>query len=499
MYWLQTLFGDRKARERWEAGLAWFRLRYLDAEKTTRCLKLLSRAEACGRLAFHHRPAGAISHLYLGLPRTHGRLLQRMAADFGFSLKPVTEVALPPCRRLTVAAELPWERTFMAHIVNESVFVDDDGRNSRFMPQAPALPNGQSASAAWDLPPEPAPGLSMRPLWHEGPPPAHLAATAPDPQRWLLGRSGAGAPLHVAGRVNLYGRQEAVADWLIRQVTQTVATEHANLVVIDGAGDLVPQLKRKGAVTRLLGKQLAYVDIDSDSSAGGFNPLAAVGGETEEEATRRWRHWFQGMGVHSQALPLVSRARQEGVDDITSLQKWLKRLERAGAEAVAARGNAQAASSLSMALKRLTADRTAREWLEWPANRFDILPDGALFFACRGSAWSRRQLLRAALLGAMQAAGARLVVHGFPWSSLDAGLLPVERQILASNGPLFAEGVVLLAESRAPAADELARRFLGADELMAERLQLLGSGEALLVAERETCLVSWQNGKSKPT
>jgi hypothetical protein len=78
--------------------------------------------------------------------------------------------------------------------------------------------------------------------------------------------------------VNVYGRQAAVADWLVHQVTQMVHLNPANLVVIDGRGDLVPQLKRKVAVTRLLGQQLAYIDMDSASFVGGYNPLAAVPG-----------------------------------------------------------------------------------------------------------------------------------------------------------------------------------------------------------------------------
>ena len=57
---------------------------------------------------------------------------------------------------------------------------------------------------------------------------------------------------------------------------------------------LVPRLKRKAAVTRLLGEQLAYVDMDGTSLANGFNPLAAVPGETEEALLQRWQRWFGG-------------------------------------------------------------------------------------------------------------------------------------------------------------------------------------------------------------
>ncbi|MFQ5433317.1 MAG: hypothetical protein ACE5FD_00415 [Anaerolineae bacterium] len=109
-------------------------------------------------------------------------------------------------------------------------------------------------SATWRLPDSPLPGLTLQPSWNRQQPPAHLAATEPDSRRWLLGRSQTGVPLHISSRVNIYGRQEAVADWPVHQVTQMVTRDHANLVIIDGIGDLVPRLKRKTAVTRLLGE-----------------------------------------------------------------------------------------------------------------------------------------------------------------------------------------------------------------------------------------------------
>ncbi len=254
--------------------------------------------------------------------------------------------------------------------------------------------------------------MTARPYWNGQLPPAHLVATEPDPGRWLLGRSQSGIPLHVSGRVNIYGRQEAVADWLVHQVTQMVTLDYANLVVIDGVGDLVPRLKRKAAVTRLLGEQLAYVDIDGASLANGFNPLAAAPGEPEA-ATVRWQRWFQGMNVHPQGIQLMARAQQEGVGDIPALRKWLKQVER--------QGHYAAVSSLRMALNRLTASRTLREWLIWPTNWFERLPTGALFFACRAAGWDRQQLARA-VAGGAKIRQARLTSRAVPWS----GLRPVQ-------------------------------------------------------------------------
>ncbi|MCP4421616.1 MAG: hypothetical protein GY805_33810 [Chloroflexi bacterium] len=326
----KKLFSSRAARQKWDAGLVWFRLRYLHAETLTHCLNLLSRPQACGRVALHYQPGTAVSALYLGIPETHLRLLQRMVIDFGFSLKPMSpEVEIPEAQPMTAVATLPWNKSLeapfmsswmapcMAHIVNESLFVSDEAsKGGSYMPQPIPAKSGHAVTA-WHMPETPAAGLTLQPSWNGQQPPAQLIATEPDPQRWLLGRSRTGIPLHVAGRVNIYGRQEAVADWLVHQVTQMVTLDHSNLVVIDGAGDLVSRLKRKAAVTRLLGEKLAYVDIDGASLAGGFNPLAVAPGETEEETTRRWQQWFQGMNVHPQGIELLAQARADGVGDMS--------------------------------------------------------------------------------------------------------------------------------------------------------------------------------------
>lgn len=500
--WLDKAGLDNRAtRTQWDVGLAWFRLRYLTPEGPTRCIKLLSRPQACGRVALYFRPDAAVSELYLGIPHIHVRLLQRMAADFNFSVKPrLPEVAVPAAQRLTAVSGLPWERPFMAHIVNENAFfapVDaarsghgQEPRAAAFLPLPATAGRGLSS---WYLPP-PSFGLAARPTWAEEPPPPHLAAAAPHPQRWLLGRSLSAVPLHVSGGVNLYGRQEAVADWLVQQVTQTVALDPANLVVIDGAGDLIPRLKRQVAVTRLLGERLVYADVDGAGLITGFNPLAAAPGETEAALVQRWQRWFREMDVDAKGVQLLPRARQEGVADIPGLRKWLKQVERRGHDASGLPGGRlmQAVSSLELALNRLTASRAMREWLEWPTNRLDILPAGAFFFACKGTGWDRRRLLRAVLLGAMQVAGVRLVVHGFPWQKGDEAAVAEMEQIIVSNGPLLPGGTVALTECRAEAAKTLANRFFRGDVCLREKLELLGRGEGLVMAGERVVWSTWQ-------
>lgn len=483
----KKLFGKQTAREKWDAGLVWFRLRYLEPEGPTRCINLLSRSQACGRVALYYRPGEAVSQLYLGIPETHVRLLQRMVADFGFSLKPKPpEVAIPVAGRMTAVTDLPWASAFIAHIVNEFTFVnlvEGENKGGSYLPEPVSGKPGRDP-ATWCLPDEPLPGLTPRPSWNGQQPPAYLVATEPDPRRWLLGRSQSGAPLHVSGRVNIYGRQEAVADWLVHQVTQMISLDHTNLVVIDSAGDLVPRLKRKAAVTRLLGEQLAYVDIDGASLANGFNPLAAAPGETEAALVQRWQRWFQGMNVHPQGIQLLARAQQEGVGDIPALRKWLKQLER--------QGHYAAVSSLGLALNRLTASRALREWLEWPANRFDILPAGALFFACKGSGWDRQQLLQAVLLGAMQVEGVRLIVHGFPGKAVRKVYVGNQERIVISNGPLLPNSAIILTECHAHGIKALASRFLASDACLSENLELLGRGEGIVIANDDVVFTAWQ-------
>jgi len=484
----KKLFGKRAAQEKWEAGLVWFRLRYLEPAGPTQCINLLSRPPACGRVALYYRPGETVSQLYLGIPESHVRLLQRMVADFGFSLKPKPpEVTIPAAQRLTVADTLPWDRPFLAHIVNEIAFMGLVGENNKgsYFPQA-SVPNGTQCCPAWMLPEAVPFGLTLKPAWNGHEPTVQSIAHEGGERRWLLGRSQANQPIQVAGRVNVYGRQEAVAEWLVHQISQMISLNPANLVVIDGRGDVIPQLKRKATVTRLLGEQLAYVDIDSTSLVGGFNPLAAVPDENTECQVQRWQQWFQGMAVHPQGVQLLPQAHQEGVEDMAALRKWLKQKER--------QGQYTAVSSLSLTLNRLTASRTLREWLEWPTNPYEILPQGSLFFACKATGWDRRQLLRSVLLSALQVAGGYVVVHGFPWQKTDVAYLNKQAEMVISNGPLLPASTVVLTESHTQGVSTLVKRFLADDEWWGENLELLKRGEGLVIGEDDLFFSTW-NGR----
>ncbi len=487
---LQKLFNDRRVREKWDAGVVWFRLRYLDADGPTKCINLLSRPHACGRVALYHCP-GEISRLYLGVPEAHVRLLQRMVTDFDFSLKPKSaEDDMPIAQRMTAVSGLPWDKPFLAHIVNEQLFVSLVGAEDEHNRLGSYLPEKKICVATqWHLPDEPLQGLTVQPSWNGRQPPAQLIANKPNPQYWLLGRSQSGIPLHVAGRINIYGRQEAVSDWLVHQVTQMLSFNQDNLVVdnlvvIDGIGDLVPQLKRKAVVTQLLGKRLAYIDIDSASMADGFNPLAVVLGESEVETIHRWQCWFQGMNVNPQGIQLLPQAWKEGVADIPSLRKWLKKVERQGQQT--------AVSSLSTAIKKLISHSQIRQWIEWPTNRHNSLQEKALLFSCQAKSWAAQHFLHALLLNVSSVKGVCLIVHGYPWQTDQQLSETLPQQLLISNGPLLPNAHPLLVRNSAPASEILSTRFFNADALQTENLQLLQDGEGVFVYNGKAIFTQWK-------
>lgn len=488
---LKLVLGKRARQEKWEAALVWFRLRYLEAAALKHCLNLLSRAEACGRIALYYQPGNPVTELYLGIPESRSRICRQIAADFSLSLKPKPlRVAIPKAGRLVSTTVLPWDQAFIAHISEEHLFIylatGPEKKEGRFLPQPPAAKQ-RATPPNWALPQPPPAGLTLQPPWSSLPAviPDRFTHVEPNSQNWPLGRTAVDELLQVPGYLNLYGRQESVAAWLVHQVTHRVAANPSRLVVLDGFGDLVPQLKRKAAVTRLMGEKLTYLDIDSASVANGFNPLAAVPGEGEGARLSRWRRWFEGMQVHPQALQMLSQMRQDGVEDIPTMIKWLKRAER--------QEQYTAVASLKTALERLIATRTLREWLEWPTNPLEILPEGVLLFACKASDWARQQVLMAILFSVMQIQDISLVIHGFNWeeTTIVDSLKPTN--VALSNGPLLTGSTVVLIESHTQGAATLAKKFLSGDMLWKENLELLQLGEGVIVSETSHFWTSWND------
>ncbi len=476
---------DRKARAEWDAGLVWFRLRYEDAGGPRQAIELLSRKQTAGRVALVFLPGTEVSRLYVGVPERHTAAWQRLARDFTFSVRREEPAITQPATPLAPTVNLPWERSFVAHVVENCAFIDTPEDPGRYLPRP-----GTAAMSSWQLPAVPPAGLALRPAWN-----GHLAVplsstTGETSHRgWPLGRSTNGALFSVPGAVNVYGGQKAVAAWLRQLIAHLLATEPAGLIVIDGAGDLVPVLKRKALVTRRLGKELAYVDIDSMAVGTGFNPLAPLGGETVAATLQRWQHWFAHMDVHPAGLALLADAQEEGVADIPSLQRWLEQPEQ--------QHRPEAAHQIQAALKRLLAEPHIREWLSWPTHPFAGLPAGALLFACTVGSWARRLVLQAALLAALQIHGARLVLHGLPWREWSAGQRVDLGRVILANGPLLPAATVVLAASEPPEAAILAGRFLRGNDWWEETLQLLDHGEGMILDNGTVILASWTSDSTQ--
>jgi hypothetical protein len=299
---------------------------------------------------------------------------------------------------------------------------------------------------------------------------------------WPLGIGPEKTMLYGAGPVNLYGRRDAAASWLVQLVATLLTEKPAGLVVIDGAGDLVPVLKRKPLVTQRLGRGITYVDVDGAVVAGGINPLAPVPGETEAQTTVRWQRWFAAMDVHPDSLPLLPLAREEGVGDITELERWLSRPDRQSA--------LPRARSLTIAIRRLMSNDVVREWLAWPTDCFTAMSTGILLFSCCRGSWAREQLLHSLALAAAHLPDARVILHHTPWTWPLPGSL-VKGKLLITNGPLLDEATVVLTRSDRHAAKTLARRFLAGSLLHQENLQLLQEHNAIVAVNGLATPVSW--------
>ncbi|MCP4416270.1 MAG: hypothetical protein GY805_06590, partial [Chloroflexi bacterium] len=142
-------------------------------------------------------------------------------------------------------------------------------------------------------------------------------------------------------------------------------------------------------------------------------------------------------------------------------------------------------------LNRLIANRSLREWLEWPTNRFAGLPQGALFFACKRTDWARQQLLYAVLLGINSIEGTRLIVHGFPWKMFDRNDTLDRQRMIISNGPLMVNTTPILAQCGAQSARVLSEQFLQGHIHFTENLQLLHQGEAIAIADGLGLFITW--------
>jgi hypothetical protein len=151
--------------------------------------------------------------------------------------------------------------------------------------------------------------------------------------------------------------------------------------------------------------------------------------------------------------------------------------------------------SLEAALNQLTSSRQLREWLEWPTNPYETLEGGALFLTCQATGWAQQQLLRAALLAAVQLADVALVVHGFPWQTSDVAAVARARRLVVSNAPQMAGSMVVVTESHPQGAAAVVDRFCAAEAAWRERVELLSRGEGVVLVEDAPFFVTW-NGRT---
>ena len=185
----------------------------------------------------------------------------------------------------------------------------------------------------------------------------------------------------------------------------------------------------------------------------------------------------------------MQAAIQAGVEDLAELQKWLQQQERQSTTA--------AIDSFKAALSRLTRSATIREWLDWPTNPYDILPDGALLFSCRADGWDTHQLLRGVLLAALTMPNSRLICHSIPWELVSAEKLATHPQIVLSNAPCSAESTIVITQTHEKGLRRLAQHFQLSGERLLENMRLMSVGEALLfentdLDNSQPILTSWR-------
>ncbi|MGB1249612.1 MAG: hypothetical protein ACPG8W_03200 [Candidatus Promineifilaceae bacterium] len=461
---------NRQQRETWEANLVWFRLRYVDGTLVTRGLQLLSRHNICGRIALYYHHDSTLPTLHVAVANEFAGLLKQIAADFNFEVTLFSaENNVTSIQPLISSSQLPTQQTFAAHIINEQLFITVEAQQGDFLP----FPDSAETKPRWLLPNNPPLGISTVPNWGAYPIPEQMVAEEPVSGRWTIGRNQQGDLIQSEKQVNLYGQRQAIAYWLTQLVLHTISTDPANLIVIDGTGDLVPQLKRKTQITDRLGDTVRYIDINNSSAVLGFNPLAPLPEESDIAQIARWQKWLHRMGVSSECKALLQQAHTDGVDELNQLQKWLHQQAR--------QQTSTAIHQLQGILGRFMKTRPLDNWLAWPTNPYDRLPHGALLFSCKAETWAAQHLLDSVLLAALAMPAARLICHGLPWQQAPIPALAAHPQLIVSNAPCLQNGSLLITQTHSTGLHQLSQRFHFQDILLLENLDLMSQGEAVLL------------------
>jgi hypothetical protein len=347
----------------------------------------------------------------------------------------------------------------------------------------------------WKMPACPPPGVTTHPDWEAYPfaeEPSDMATTFLHP--WLLGLDRQyGNPVQAKGQVALFGHPEATCHWLIQHCLQALQTNPQGLVILDGKGDLVPQLKRRPAVTNLLDNGLTYLDMSQPMSSHGLNLLAPAPGETEVETLQRWQTWFLGMGVSSLALPLLEAAQKEGVADLPAFQQWLKMKKRQTRD--------DHIAQLGEVVKLLLSGDHWQEWLGWGTNVWAEMPAHSLLVNCPQDTWQSKQVLSGLLLAILNMPTVRFILYGFPWQEGMWELVQQHHHWLMADPPEPMTDTTILVKSSGKKQRRLSEYFLPPDEQLRENFMLLRQGEAVVVQAEAVYGVTWkkdiENGEER--
>jgi hypothetical protein len=454
-------------QQRQQNKLTWYWVRFSDSEKATHYFKLLSQPEACGSLLIIFLKDASLSRLYLGLSIETKILAERVAKDFGVVLAPVAVPDLASLQRWEKPGSHHWGNHFFVQLVEGSAVVASGEKKD------------------WKMPAFPPSGVTTHPDWEAYPPPkevSRMVDTSYPP--WLLGLDrGHGNPVQVNGQVTLFGHLEATCHWLIQHCLQALQTNPQGLVILDGKGDLVPQLKRHPAVTSRLGADLTYLDLSQTVTNHGINLLAPVPDETEAETLKRWQTWFLGMGVSSLALPLLVAAQEAGVADMPALQAWLKQEKR--------RERNIHLLQLEQILNQLLQHEQWGEWLTWGTNVWAAMPAHSLLVNCPEQSWQGQQVL-AGLLGAtLKMPATRFILYGFPWEETLWTTVQQHPHWLIADPPEPKAATVVLVKSAGKKQEKLADYFLARDEQLRENFMLLRHREGVVVQSDTVYGVTW--------
>ncbi len=476
----EWLFNQQaRKRQEWEVSLAWMRVRYTQPSDLKKCLQWLTASEKIQRVGILFHKGEEVSHLYIGIPTMATSVFAQMAQDYSFQTAPMPQhVTVPREAKLIPTIELNWERPFYAQLDRETLYIQAE--------KGDIFPTGHDKQTnVWAFPTDiiglhPALDLNI----YNGSENAFQSKAG-----WPLGFGlKSNTPLVQSGRINVYGSAEATGAWLEPVGMMMLSNPKAGIVVLDGVGNLVPIMKRQAQVVKRLETDLTYIEVDSSVVSSGFNPIAKAPYESDAAYLQRMQKWFVEMGLPRSSVALIEKAVADEVATFAELGRWvtLPKQQRMTKQIGRLKG----------VVNKLLAKRAVRDRLEWPTNPYETLPEGVLLFSCKQTGWEQEQMMYSLLLGIMVEPTINVILHGIRWSHIDDAE-KIYRQlkchnVIISNGPPLAGSVQVFTTSHPDRTRQISDLFFNGDERIEENLNLLTSGQSLLVNEaREIAMARW--------